>query len=121
MTKTLNPITLSSSSLVGDKVTNRDGQDLGKIDEVMIDVASGRVAYAVLSFGGFLGLGDKLFAIPWSMLSIDTHNQKCVLDVTKEQLENADGFDKDNWPDFAEESFHTTTYGYWKQTPYWAS
>lgn len=115
------PRALSAGSLIGDSVVNRAGDDLGKIDELMIDLAHGRVAYAVLSFGGLLGLGDKLFAIPWSMLTVDAEKERFVLDVSKSQLENADGFDKDNWPDFAEDSFHTTTYGYWGQTPYWAT
>ena len=112
---------LSATTLIGDKVVNSRGDELGKIHELMIDLASGRVAYAVLSFGGFLGVGDKLFAIPWSRLVVDTVQKCVVFDVTKDQLENADGFDKDDWPDFAEESFHTTTYGYWGETPYWAT
>ncbi|MCO5381646.1 MAG: PRC-barrel domain-containing protein [Methanosarcina barkeri] len=60
-----NPQFLSASTIKGDKVVNRAGEDLGKIEELMIDLEDGRVAYAVLSFGGFLGMGNKLFAIPW--------------------------------------------------------
>ena len=75
----------------------------------------------MLSFGGFLSVGDKLFAIPWSMISIDTEQKCAVVSIDRERLEKADRFDKDNWPDFGEESFHTTTYGYWAQSPYWAN
>lgn len=114
------PRTLSATTLIGDPVVNRAGEKLGKIDELMVDITTGRVAYAVLSFGGFLGLGDKLFAIPWSKLEADTDKHTIIFDVDKQQLESAEGFDKDNWPDFGEESFHTTTYGYWGETPYWA-
>lgn len=59
----------------------------------MLDVPSGRVAYAVLSFGGFLGMGEKLFAEPWSALTLDTVNKRFVLDVTKDRLTDAPGFD----------------------------
>lgn len=114
------PITLSASTLVGDTVVNKAGETLGELHEIMLDLHSGRISYAVISFGGFLGIGDKLFAIPWSKLEIDTDRKCVVFDVSKEQLERADGFDKDDWPDFGEESFHTTTYGYWRATPYWA-
>ncbi len=114
------PRSLSASSLMKDEVYNSRGEKLGDLHEIMIDLRSGRASYAVLSFGGLLGLGEKLFAIPWPLLKFDLENQRIVFDVTREQLEEADGFDKSNWPDFAEESFHTTTYGYWKATPYWA-
>src|SRR6266545_4609381 len=62
---------MGASTLTGDSVRNPAGEDLGKIEEIMIDVPTGRVAYAVLSFGGFLGLGDKLFAVPWGNLTLD--------------------------------------------------
>ena len=63
---------LAADTLTGDKVVNRQKEDLGTIEHLMIDVEKGRIAYAVLSFGGFLGMGDKLFAIPWSALAVDT-------------------------------------------------
>ena len=62
---------LSASTLAGDRVRNAAGEDLGKIDEIMIDIPSGRVAYAVLSFGGILKIGNRLFAVPWSSLRVD--------------------------------------------------
>ena len=89
---------LSASTLIGDTIRNRQGEELGSLEEIMIDLDSGRVAYAVLSFGGFLGLGDKYFAIPWQALFVDTEKEEIVLDISKEKLENAPGFDKDNWP-----------------------
>src|ERR1019366_5018246 len=69
---TYQPNVLAADTLTGDKVVNRQKEDLGKIEHLMIDLANGRIAYAVLSFGGFLGMGDKLFAIPWSALKVDT-------------------------------------------------
>lgn len=119
MRGTDSPVVLSAGTIAGDKVVNPQGQDLGKIQELMLDVHNGRIAYAVLSFGGFLGMGNKLFAIPWEMLTLDAPNHAFVLDIDKEQLENAQGFDKDNWPDFADESLHQTYYRQWNREPYW--
>lgn len=96
---------LSASTLEGDTVCNAAGEDLGNIEDIMIDTHDGRVAYAVLSFGGFLGIGDKLFAVPWEALRIDQDNKRIVLNVEKEQLKDAPGFDKDHWPDMADPSF----------------
>ena len=104
----------------GDKVVNYKGEDLGKIEEIMIDLDRGRVAYAVLSFGGFLGMGDKLFAIPWQAFSVDTTKKQLVLNADKELLEKAPGFDKNNWPDMADLSLGSTLYGYYGYKPYWA-
>ena len=113
-------IVLSGSSLKGDKVVNYKGEDLGKIEEIMIDLDRGRVAYAVLSFGGFLGLGDKLFAIPWQAITVDTVKKQLILNADKALLEKAPGFNKDNWPDMADLSLGTTLYGYYGYKPYWA-
>jgi sporulation protein YlmC with PRC-barrel domain len=115
-----NPRILSADSLSKDGVKNSKGEDLGDIREIMIDLEHGRVAYAVLSFGGFMGLGDKLFAVPWSSMKLDTRDHKFVLDVPKERLERANGFDKDNWPDFADPSFHRDTYAHYGAKPYWS-
>jgi sporulation protein YlmC with PRC-barrel domain len=104
---------MSASTLTGDKVVNPDGETLGKIDEIMIDTISGRVAYAVLSFGGFLGAGDKLFAIPWDQLSLDEDNKQFVLDMNTEKLKQAPGFDKNNWPDMADTDWSSRIYSYY--------
>jgi hypothetical protein len=87
----------------------------------MLDVSAARIAYAVLSFGGFLGMGDKLFAIPWQALTLDTENKGFVLDVPKTQLENAPGFDKDNWPDMADRTWGSEVYAHYGHKPYWAA
>jgi len=110
---------LSASTLAGDHVRNPEGEDLGKVEEIMLDVATGRVAYAVLSFGGFLGMGSKLFALPWEALTLDEDNHEFVLNVSKQKLENAPGFDKDNWPDMADTSWGSTIYSYYGKEPYW--
>ena len=110
---------LSASTLAGDRVVNAKREDIGKIDEIMIDVPTGRVAYAVLSFGGFLGMGDKLFAIPWSRLALDEENQVFLLNLDRETLDKAPGFDKNNWPDMADQSWGSKIYTYYGAEPYW--
>ena len=117
----MSPFTLSSSSINSTDVCNKAGESLGDVTDLMIDLHSGRIAYAVLSFGGFLGIGDKLFAIPWDALEIDTEQEKFILDVNKERLENAPGFDKDDWPRSADTNFLDSVYAYYNTRPYWNS
>ena len=112
-------LVLSASSLKGDNVVNHQGEALGKIEEIMIDLDRGRIAFAVLSFGGFLGMGDKLFAIPWQAFSVDTVQKRLILNAKKELLEKATGFDKSNWPNMADPTWGSTVYGYYGYKPYW--
>jgi sporulation protein YlmC with PRC-barrel domain len=113
------PDIMAADTLEGDSVVNTLGEDLGKIKDIMIDVNSGRVAYAVLSSGGLLGIGDKLFAIPWSAMVLDA-NRKCfVLDVSKDRLDKAPGFDKDHWPSMADLNWATQVHAYYGQPNYW--
>src|SRR3984893_2310337 len=113
------PIVKANKEVVGRKVVNPQGESLGKVEEVMLDSAPGRIAYAVLSFGGFLGMGDKLFAIPWSRLSLDEGRKVFVLDVDRATLEKAPGFDKNNWPDMADHGWGNRIYTYYGSRPYW--
>jgi sporulation protein YlmC with PRC-barrel domain len=107
---------MSAGTLSGDRVRNSAGEDLGKLEEIMLDVPSGRIAYGVLSFGGFLGMGNKLFAVPWDVLTLDEANHEFILNVDKNKLENAPGFDKDNWPDMADSSWGTKINTFWGPT-----
>ena len=113
------PKVMSASTLTGDSVVNMQNEDLGKIEHIMLDLATGRVAYAVLSFGGFLGVGNKLFAIPLNSLSVDTENHQLVLNVEKRLLEKAPGFDEQNWPDMADRTWATKINNYYGAKPYW--
>ena len=106
---------LSTSSLRNTSVVNTVGEDLGSIQDLMIDPISGIVQYAVLDFGGFLGIGDKLFAVPLQSFTIDRTNERFVLDVTKERLDNAPGFDKSNWPSTPDPQFVETVYDFYGQ------
>ncbi len=105
-----------ASDLKGNKVRNREGEHLGKIEEIMIELDSGRIGYAVLSFGGILGIGDKLFAVPWRALSLDREKREFILDIPKKRLEEAPGFDKDNWPDMANPEWGEMVHGFYGQT-----
>jgi len=93
---------LSAASVTGHRVRNRAGEDLGKVEEIMLDVPTGRVAYAVISFGGFLGIGDKLFAVPWRALALNERDHEFLLNIDRRRLEEAPGFDRDNWPNMAD-------------------
>lgn len=110
---------LSAGTLTGDPVFNRAGERLGTIEDFMLDVESGRVRYAVLSFGGLLGVGNKLFAVPPEALTVDAGEHHVLLEVDKERLKEAPGFDKDNWPDFADTTFGQSVYGFYGREPYW--
>ncbi|HSF11113.1 MAG TPA: PRC-barrel domain-containing protein [Nitrospirales bacterium] len=110
---------LSSSSIVGTTVQNMGREDLGEIKDLMIDLSGGRIAYAVLSFGGFLGMGDKLFAIPWEAFQVVQEEEVLLLNVAKEKLEQAPGFDKDNWPDMADMTWGKSIHTYYGYDPYW--
>ena len=112
------PRLMGANTLDGNDVYNKQGEDLGDIKEIMLDVPTGRVAYAVLSFGGILGMGDKLFAVPWSALKLDTVNKRFVLDASKERLKEAPGFDKDAWPDMADPTWAKSIHTYYAVAPY---
>ncbi|MFL9966277.1 PRC-barrel domain-containing protein [Paraburkholderia sediminicola] len=115
------PDVMAASTLDGNTVMSSDGEHVGKISAIMLDVRGGRIAYAVLSSGGFLGVGDTLHAIPWSALTPDTDDRCFVLDVPAERIKNAPGFDKDNWPSMADMQWSTSVYEYYNRSPYWSA
>jgi sporulation protein YlmC with PRC-barrel domain len=108
---------ISPKTLKGFDVVNKEGEDLGNIEDIMIDVTTGKIVYAVLSFGGFLGIGDKLFAIPWGELKFS--KDKLVLDVEKEKLSKAPGIDKNNWPDSPDKQYISDVYDYYGHPYFW--
>ena len=108
----------ADDTLIGNNVYNHKDEALGDIKEIMLDINIGKAAYAVLSFGGFLGIADKLFAVPWSALKLDAANKRFVLNVEKERLESAPGFDKDHWPDMADPTWQNTISTYYGTKPY---
>jgi sporulation protein YlmC with PRC-barrel domain len=118
-TTELHPNVLSTTAILGDSVVNRAGETLGKIEELMLDLEKGRVAYAVLSFGGFLGMGEKLFAIPFEALKLDASREHFTLDVDKDKLKNAPGFDKHNPPQASDRTWGAEVYKFYGYKPYW--
>jgi len=110
---------LCASTVTGDTVRNMKGEDLGRIEEVMIDLDCGRVAYAILSSGGFLGQGETLRAVPWTALNVDLELREFVLDMDKEQLDRAPRIDEENWPHMSDRQWGETIHGFYGSTPYW--
>jgi sporulation protein YlmC with PRC-barrel domain len=111
------PDFLSEGALKGNKVINKTRENIGKIEELMIDLAGGRIAYAVLSFSGILDKGNKLFAIPWEALTPKIHEHAFILDISGEVLEKAEDFDKNRLPLTLDEL--SGVYTYYGHLPYW--
>jgi sporulation protein YlmC with PRC-barrel domain len=110
---------LVKKSILGAKVVNAEREDLGKIEDLVIDTTDNRVAYAILSFGGFLGVGDTHFAIPWEALSFDVTENIAVLKIDKERLANAPGCDPNNWADLTESMWGIQIHKHYGLRPYW--
>lgn len=110
------PTLLSAGTIEGNEVCNLQDEKLGTIQDIMLDMQSGNIRYAVLSSGGFLGMGDRLFAIPWSALKIDSDHKRFTLDVDMERLKAAPGFDKDNWPDWSDTNWSARVDSYYQAT-----
>jgi hypothetical protein len=116
--------TETSTLIAGDKVSgtsvyNPAGDSIGTIDDVMIDKRSGKVAYAIMSFGGFLGMGEKYHPVPWPQLKYDTNMQGYLLNLTREQLEGAPAYDRGTDPGWGNRDYETRLHGYYKADPYW--
>jgi sporulation protein YlmC with PRC-barrel domain len=116
---------LRISEMIGTTVENTQGDNLGEIHDVVVDPSDGNIAYAVLAGGGFLGLGEKYFAIPWRAFQAVTDDddktevERMILDADKDRMQNAPGFDKDNWPDMANPEWGQTVHAYYGQQDYW--
>jgi sporulation protein YlmC with PRC-barrel domain len=115
------PDVMAASTLDGNSVLSSDGHDVGSLKEIMLDVRSGRIAYAVLSSGGFLGIGDKLLAVPWSALTLDTDNRCFRIAATADQVRNSPGFDKDAWPSMADPVWASSVHQHYGREPYWSN
>ncbi|WP_025915713.1 PRC-barrel domain-containing protein [Herminiimonas sp. CN] len=112
------PELMGAHTLIGTDVYNDKDEELGDIKEIMLDMRTGRVSYAVLAFGSFLGMGEKLFAVPWNALKLNTFNQHFILKIDKERFKNAPGFDPDHWPDMASPAWIDKIHTYYGTQPY---
>lgn len=108
---------VSASTLAGYRVRSHENEDLGAIEEILIDASTGRVAYAVLCFGGSLGFGDKLFAIPWDLLRLNAPERTLILACERGQLEGAPAFQQDDWPDFDNETWDREIRDHYRRGP----
>ncbi|RFU45634.1 PRC-barrel domain-containing protein [Paraburkholderia sp. DHOC27] len=114
------PDVMAAATLDGNKVVTADGEYVGKISDIMLDVRTGRIAYAVLSEGGFLGMGTTLHAIPWGALTLNVDEKLFLVDLMAEQIKNAPGFDKDHWPSMADPLWASSVHDYYHRQPYWS-
>jgi sporulation protein YlmC with PRC-barrel domain len=94
---------LKASDLIGTKVEGADGKNVGSIRDLVVDPTDGHIQYAVLDYGGFAGIGDKYFAVPWQALQLDQDHKRVALDLHKKDLKDAPGFDKNHRPDLTEQ------------------
>lgn len=113
------PSPVKASSLLGTNVVNPQGENLGVIKDVVLDLGIGRVAYVVVDFVRSFILGEKLFAIPYSAFKFNVTKNEYVLDIAQEQLKQAPGFDADQWPSMADEKWHRDLFTFYNRAAYW--
>jgi hypothetical protein len=106
---------LSAAKLTGSRIRNAAHEPLGTLEEIMIDVPSGRVAFAIFAFGGVLGIGSKLFAVPWEGLTYDEPSREFILDVDRSLFETAPGIDPSHWPDMSDPAWEADLYRFYGQ------
>lgn len=104
---------VNANNVIGVDVKNQQNENLGEVEAVMLDKETGQVAYVVLSYGGFLGMGDKLFALPWNVFSYDAYDDCFKIPLDKEKLKNSPGFDKDHWPDMSSATWRSSINTYY--------
>jgi hypothetical protein len=110
---------ISSDKVEGTAVYNRAGEKLGSIHTLMIDKTSGKVAYAVMSFGGFLGIGDRYHPLPWSVLDYETSQGGYVVDLDRSKLEGAPTYGTSETPNWSDRSWGQQVHDYYGTRPYW--
>jgi hypothetical protein len=110
---------ISASKVTGTNVYNVQGDSLGSIYDVMLDKRSGKIAYAVMSFGGFLGIGERYHPLPWATLKYDKRQGGYVVGLTREQLEKAPTYAASETPAWGDRAYEQKIHDYYKTTPYW--
>jgi hypothetical protein len=104
---------MDTVSLNGDCVRDAQGEEIGRIEGVMLDASRDRIMYAVLSLGGSLGADTRLFAVPWSVLRLNRDEACVVLDVPRKRLRAAPGFDRDSWPSITDQGWRDEVDAYY--------
>ena len=110
---------IGSDKVEGTPVYRSSGEKIGRIERVMIDKISGKVAYAVMSFGGFLGIGEDYYPLPWSLLSYNTRLDGYEVNISEQQLKGAPKFSKAESWDWASAANDRKVYDYYQVMPYW--
>ena len=110
---------VTANALFGDKVVNPRNETLGTVTELMLDAPRGRIAYAVIAHGGFMGVDQQFFAIPWSALAWDEANRRLVLDADRAMLAGAPRFDRERWPQAMDADWHRELHRHYRARPYW--
>jgi PRC-barrel domain len=111
---------ISAAKVTGTKVYNTTGDRLGEIHDIMLDKRSGKIGYAVMSFGGFLGMGENYHPLPWATLKYDTRQGGYVVGLTREQLEGGPRYDRAETPDWKDRAYEQRIHDYYGVPPYWA-
>ena len=106
----------NAKSLIDADIFDTSGERLGGVEDLVVDVHNGTVAFVVVSVGGMLGMGGKLYAVPWQAVRLQPDHRQFILDVTGDRWKNAPGFDKSSWPDMSSEEFRNQIYGYYGGT-----
>ncbi|MCC6888995.1 MAG: PRC-barrel domain-containing protein [Hyphomicrobiales bacterium] len=96
---------IAATKVNGTYVYNRQGENLGSVYDLMIDKRSGHVAYAIMSFGGFLGMGESYHPLPWNVLDYDERQGGYVIDMDADRLRNAPSFRLNETPDWSDRSY----------------
>jgi len=104
---------ISSEKVDGTEVYNRNGDHLGTVDHMMIDKFTGHVEYVLMSFGGFLGIGESYHPLPWKVLTYDTNMGGYVIDADRSRLERAPRFTSSNMPDWSDRTYRSRIDEYW--------
>lgn len=110
---------MSTGTLCTDRVINRRGELLGTVRELLLDVERGCIAYVVMAYGGFMGLGERLFALPWSALELDADGACLILDADRSSFDTAPAFDKEHWPSAPDAQWHQDVHRHYRCLPYW--
>lgn len=110
---------IGADKVAGTPVYNAEGENLGSIHDIMIDKQTGRVAYAVMSFGGFLGMGEEYHPLPWETLKYDPGQGGYVVHLTREQLEGAPHFSEEEAPHWGDRAYEKRVHDYYGIGPYW--
>jgi sporulation protein YlmC with PRC-barrel domain len=109
----------SAESLIDRDVENRQGNDFGEIADLAVDLSNGRIAYAMLEYGGWLGLGEQLAAVPWKSLQADAATRQFTLDVNTDQLKTLPSFAREEWPQKLDREWLANVYSRYGEKPYW--